>query len=241
MPRKYRTLIVDDSELARADLIDLLAEYPQIDVVGEADSVASAAKAVHKLKPDLLFLDIQFPGESGFDLLETVKIKAKIIFVTAFDEYAIRAFQVNALDYLLKPVYPDRLAQTLERLESSEHSATENTCQLAYDDLLFLELNGKYHFLRVNCILKISSAGMYSEVTTCKGQKGLIYKTMKDWEARLPANRFVRVHRTTIINVEHVEKIEEWFNYSFRVFLKSLDKPVVMSRRYAASFRERMS
>jgi two-component system, LytTR family, response regulator len=241
MPKKYRTLIVDDSELARADLSDLLSEFPQVEIIGEADSVAAAAKAVQKLKPDLIFLDIQFPGESGFDLLETTKIKAKIIFVTAFDEYAIRAFEVNALDYLLKPVYPDRLAQTLERLEFNEKSALENSSQLEYDDLLFLEMNGKYHFLRVNCILKISSAGMYTEVTTCKGQKGLIYKSMRDWETRLPANRFIRIHRTTIINVEHIEKIEEWFNYSFRVFMKSLEKPVVMSRRYAASFRERMS
>lgn len=241
MPKKHRTLVVDDSELARADLIDLLSELPQIDVVGEADSVASAAKAVRKLKPDLIFLDIQFPGESGFDLLEKVKTKAKIIFVTAFDEYAIRAFQVNALDYLLKPVYPDRLAQTLERLESNEKSVKKTSSQLAYDDLLFLQLKGKYQFLRVDSILKISSAGMYTEVTTSKGQKGLIYRTMRDWEERLPANRFVRVHRTTIVNVEYIEKIEEWFNYSFRVFLKGIEKPVVMSRRHAAAFRERMT
>jgi two-component system, LytTR family, response regulator len=241
MPKKHRALIVDDSELARADLIDLLSEFPQVDVVGEADSVAQATKAVQRLKPDLIFLDIQLPGESGFDLLEKVKTTSKVIFVTAFDEYAIRAFQVNALDYLLKPVYPDRLAQALERLESDERPAKENNSQLAYDDLLFLEMNRKYHFLRVNSILKISSAGMYTEIATCKGQKGLIYRTMRNWEERLPANRFVRIHRTTIINVEYVEKIDEWFNYSFRVFLKGLDKPAVMSRRYAAAFRERMS
>jgi two-component system LytT family response regulator len=240
MPKHVRALIVDDSRLARVDLRNLLAGFPQVEVVAEANSVAAAVKAIEEFKPELIFLDIKMPGESGFDLLDKLEVSAKIVFVTAFDQYAIRAFEVNALDYLLKPVAPDRLAQTLERLDQDQQSTVQQRFPLKYDDLLFVNLNNRYSFLRVKDILRIASAGPYTEIMTSNGQKGLMLRSMKDWEARLPEQWFVRIHRTTIINVEYVEKIEEWFNHSFRVFLKGLEKPVVMSRRHAASFRERM-
>jgi two-component system LytT family response regulator len=241
MPAQFRALIVDDSRLARLDLKNLLAGFAQIEIVAEASSVASAVKAIGESNPDLIFLDIKMPGESGFDLLEKTEVRAKVIFVTAFDQYAIRAFEVNALDYLLKPVSADRLAQALERLRQDQRTWGQPRARLEYDDLLFVNMNNRYSFLRVQDILKISSSGAYTEVVTSKGQKGLMLRSMKDWEQRLPENRFVRIHRTTIINIEHIEKIEEWFNRSYRVFIKSLEKPVVMSRRYAATFRDRLS
>jgi two-component system LytT family response regulator len=239
--RKYKTLVVDDSDLARADLLDVLSEFPQIEVAGEADSVASAVRQVQKLQPDLLFLDIQLPGESGFDLLEKIKVQPKIIFVTAFDKYAIRAFRVNALDYLLKPVSYDRLAESLGRLNMEPTSSKRKGVPLEYDDLLFVEMNRKMQFIRLNTILKISSAGMYTELTTIRGYKGLIYKSMKEWEMRLPEKWFVRVHRTTIINVEHIERINNTLGSGYHVVLRGLDKPVEMSRRCALKLKERMS
>jgi two-component system LytT family response regulator len=238
--KRYKAIIVDDEELARSDLKALLAQFPSVEVIGEAENIRTATEAIEKLNPDLIFLDIQFPGESGFELLEKIDTPAKIIFVTAFDEFAIRAFEVNAQDYLLKPVNPERLKLTLEHLETDQSIAELKMLPFNYDDSIFLELNNKYHFLKVNTIVIITSAGNYSEIVTTRRLNGLTSKSMREWEGRLPKNSFARIHRSTIINIEFVEKIEQWFNYSYRVYLKGVDKPVIMSRRYASKIKERM-
>jgi len=240
MAKHFNALIVDDERLARKDLISLLGPYGQVSVIGEADSVPSAVKAIQKLNPDVIFLDIQMPGDSGFDLLEKTDIEAHIIFVTAYDEYAIRAFEVNALDYLLKPVNPDRLAKALEKLESQDQETRTRTQRLNYEDRLFLMLGQHFIFLKVKAILNISAAGDYSEVLSSDGTKGLTLKSMKEWETRLPMQHFIRIHRSTIINMEFIERIEEWFNYSFRVYLKGVEEPYVISRRYATRLKERL-
>lgn len=240
MKKPFKALIIDDERLARKDLISLLSVHANITVCGEADDVPSAAKAIEKLNPDVIFLDIQMPGDSGFDLLEKTDVDAHIIFITAFDEYAIRAFEVNALDYLLKPVNPERLAKALEKLEFQEQDIPERIRKLNYDDRLFLMVGRHFKFLKVNTILCVSAAGDYSEVLTSDGNKGLTHKSMKEWEARLPAQNFIRIHRSTIINMEFVERVEEWFNYSFRVFLKGVEEPYVISRRYAAKLKEKL-
>ena len=240
MKKPFKALIIDDERLARKDLISLLSVHENITVCGEADDVPSAVKAIEKLNPDVIFLDIQMPGDSGFDLLEKTDVDAHIIFVTAYDEYAIRAFEVNALDYLLKPVNPDRLAKALEKLEFQEQDLPERIRKLNYDDRLFLMVGRHFKFLKVDTILGVSAAGDYSEVLTSDGNKGLTHKSMKEWEARLPAQYFIRVHRSTIINMEFVERIEEWFNYSFRVYLKGVEEPFVISRRYAAKLKEKL-
>jgi two-component system LytT family response regulator len=178
MAKHFNALIVDDERLARKDLISLLGPYGQVSVIGEADSVPSAVKAIQKLNPDVIFLDIQMPGDSGFDLLEKTDIEAHIIFVTAYDEHAIRAFEVNALDYLLKPVNPDRLAKALEKLELQEQEAPARIRKLNYDDRLFLLLGKHYKFLKVKTILNIMAAGDYSEVLTSDGNKSLTLKSM---------------------------------------------------------------
>jgi two-component system LytT family response regulator len=240
MKRPLRVLVVDDERLARKDLISLLGAYDHISVVGEADDVPTAAKAIEKLDPDVIFLDIQMPGDSGFDLLEKAEVEAQVIFVTAYDEYAIRAFEVNALDYLLKPVHPDRLAKALERLELREQEIHTRIRRLKYDDSLFLMLGRHFKFLKVDTILAVTAAGDYSEVLTSDGSKGLVLKSMKEWEARLPAQHFLRVHRSTIINMEYIDRVEEWFNYSFKVYLKGLEEPYVISRRYATRLKDRL-
>ena len=241
MKTKLKALIVDDEELARSDLRALISKFPVIEIVGEANSVASAAEAIRQYKPDVIFLDIQFPRESGFDLLEKIETNAKIIFVTAFDKYAIRAFEVNAQDYLIKPVDPERLALTIERLESEEKQANNTLPSFNYDDAVFLEHHNKYYFVRINTIIKISAEAYYTEIITTKGLKILVSKSMKEWETRLPKNSFVRVHRSVIVNIEFVEKIEQWFNYSYRAYLKGIEAPVPISRRYISLIRNRMS
>ncbi len=240
MKRPLRVLVIDDERLARKDLMALLSAHEHITVVGEADDVPSAVKAIERLDPDVIFLDIQMPGDSGFDLLEKAEVEARVIFVTAYDEYAIRAFEVNALDYLLKPVHPERLAKALEKLALQEQEAPTRVRRLKYDDRLFLLVGRHFKFLKVNTILAVTAAGDYSEVRTSDGSKGLVLKSMKEWETRLPALHFLRIHRSSIINMEYIDRVEEWFNYSFKVYLKGLDEPYVISRRYATKLKDRL-
>jgi len=240
MKKKLKALIIDDERLARRDLILLLKPFSQIDVIGEADSVSAALKAIENLQPDLLFLDIQMPGESGFDLLEQIESPPKTIFVTAYDEYALRAFEINAMDYLLKPVNPERLALTIERIEQGSDENKQEWRVLNIDDRLFLLVDDRMKFVKVNQILVIRAAGDYSELYNINTQKGLCTKTMKEWEFRLPKNHFCRIHRSTIINMDYVEQLEEWFNYSYKVHLKGIKEPLVMSRRYVARLKEKL-
>lgn len=234
---RLTAILVDDERLARKDLRSMLTEHELIDVVGEAESVAQATELVLAKNPDVLFLDIQLPGETGFDLLEKITPACKIIFVTAFDAYAIRAFEVNALDYLLKPINPARLAQAIERLATHESAPAPTARALEYEDRLFIEVDERSRFLKVSDIIVISAMGDYSQIFSSDGQKSLVLKSLKDWEERLPAKHFTRIHRSTIINVEYVERVESWFNRSYRIHIRHLVEPLVMSRRYAARFK----
>ena len=234
---RYTAIVVDDERLARKELRSMLSEHEIIDVVGEAETVTQAAELVNVKKPDVLFLDIQLPGETGFDLLDKISHNCKIIFVTAFDAYAIRAFEVNALDYLLKPINPARLTQAIERLTTHTSLPAPPVRVLEYQDRLFIELDERSRFLKVSDIIVISAMGDYSQIFSCDEQKSLVLKPLKDWEERLPAKHFTRIHRSTIINVNYVERVETWFNRSYRLHIRQLAEPLVMSRRYAARFK----
>ena len=239
MSNPYNALIVDDERLARKDLIALLEKQNQVQVIGEAESVTAAIQMIHKHKPDVIFLDIQMPGESGFDLLNKIDSDIRVIFVTAFDEFAIRAFEVNALDYLLKPVNPERLVRTLERLDYEDSPVLFKKRRLSYNDRLFLTLDNHLEFLKINSILCIHSAGDYTEIILDDGKKYLTPKSLREWENRLPEEFFCRIHRSTIINMDFIDRLEEWFNYSFRVYLKGMEQPFIISRRYAARLKYR--
>jgi two-component system, LytTR family, response regulator len=239
MSAVYKSIIIDDEELARADLKAVLKDFSSVEIIGEADNYADAKELIERSSPDLIFLDIQMPNKSGFELLKDVKTEAKIIFVTAYDEYAIKAFEVNAQDYLLKPVNKDRLALALEHINipPAEDSAQK---KFTAEDNIFLMVNNTYHFIRIDSIIKISSAGNYSEIFTSANIKGFVLKTMREWETRLPKNLFVRIHRYSIINLGFIDHIEEWFNYSYQIYLKGIEKPLVMSRRFAAKLKDKM-
>ena len=240
MKKIFKSIIVDDEELAREDLKVLLKDFSEVEIIGEAETVEQTKKMIKELNPDLIFLDIQMPGKSGFDLLEEIQIDSKIIFVTAYDEYAIRAFEVNARDYLLKPVNKERLEQAIERLKTDQEIEDTVQTKLDLNDNIFLMVNNHYQFVKIGSIIKITSAGNYTEIYTSSKLKGLVLKSLKDWEVRLPYNYFIRIHRNAIINLEFVDHIEEWFNYSYKVFLKEIDEPLVMSRRFAATLKKRM-
>jgi len=230
-----KALIVDDERLARRELVSLLAAHPEVTVVGEAASVDEAAPLVAQLDPDVVFLDIQMPRRSGFELLAASDVRGRIVFVTAHDVHAIRAFEVNALDYLMKPVHPQRLAQTIARLVSVAHDTAPES-QLELDDHLFLTEGRAARFVRVRSIVCIRGADDYTELALDDGKQLLSPRPLKDWEARLPARAFVRVHRTAIVNLEHVERVEPAGD-AFRVHVRGAAEPVPMSRRHAARLR----
>ena len=241
MSKILKCLIVDDEKLAREDLKSVLKEFDNVEIVGEADSADSASNLLKTIEPDILFLDIQMPGKTGFDLLAEVQTSAKIIFVTAYDEYAIKAFEVSAQDYLLKPVSKSRIELALAHLETSEENKNAQLNQLDYNDTIFVMINNSYQFLKISTIIKIIAAGNYSEVYTNGKQKGLVLKSLREWENRLPGNQFVRVHRNSVINLEYVEKIEDWFNYSYKIHLKGIEGTVIMSRRYALKLKDKLA
>lgn len=236
----YKALIVDDERLARKGLMSQLESISDIEIVGEADDVPSAIKAIESLLPDILFLDIQMPGQSGFDLLEQINFDGKVIFITAYDEYALRAFEINALDYLMKPIQMERLKKSIERinLPSKKIAKEDEQTKLNYNDRLFIQLGTKIQFLKISEIVLIQSDGDYTSVYLSDKSKGLITKTMKEWEERLPENHFIRIHRTSIINTDYIMEIEKWFNYTYRVKLIGIEEPVIISRRYAKKLKE---
>ncbi|QDF03171.1 LytR/AlgR family response regulator transcription factor [Myxococcus xanthus] len=240
-----RALLVDDERLARAELRELLAPHAQVTVVGEADGVASALAQIEALRPSLLFLDVQMPGEGGFELLSRLpECPFDVIFVTAHDAHALRAFEVNALDYLLKPVHPERLARTLARLTVREQGRPAPAPSLVRQklvegDMLFLESGAKSRFVRVDQIVCLCGAGDYAEVVTADGLRTLSPRPLKEWELRLPARTFARIHRSALVNLTFVERVDRGLGGSGDVFLRGVPEPLPLSRSHAAVLRER--
>lgn len=237
---KYKSIIVDDERLARREMRGLLADFAEISVVGEAENLREAIDLIKEKRPEVVFLDIQLSGENGFDLLEKTPANFNLIFVTAFDAYAIRAFEVNALDYLLKPVNPERLAKAIERL-GEEEEEEKDLRPLEYDDRIFLELGVRSLFLKVSDISHIAAAGDYTEIFTVENKKYLIEKPLREWAERLPEKNFLRIHRQTIINLEEVEHLEPWFNRTFRVKMKNCRQLLAVSRRFAVKLKNKFA
>lgn len=238
---KLTAIIVDDERLARRELRSLLSEFGEILIIGEAENLTEAVNLIQTNKPDVVFLDIQLQNENGFDLLEKVEKDFKLIFVTAFDAFAIRAFEINALDYLLKPVNPTRLAKTLERLLETEEKSEISWRKLEYEDRLFIEIGERSRFLKISTIKCICADGDYTQVFTNDGKQHLVTKPLKEWEDRLPEKFFVRIHRSTIVNLEFIEKVETWFSRSYQIHLREMEEPLTVSRRYAAQLKLKFS
>ena len=237
-PPPFRALIVDDERLARRELRKLLAAHQDVTVVGEADSAEQAVEQIREQRPDVLFLDIQMPDGSGFDVLDRFDASAHIIFVTAYDRHAIRAFEVNALDYLLKPVHPDRLARAVARLSKPERPPPPSDTPFAYTDRVCLTNRTRMRLLPLREITYIAAAGDYSEVHTVDERTILSSRTLQSWEDVLPAPHFARIHRSTIINLNGVVAIERTTHYAYHVRLRHVEQPLRMSRRYAARFKD---
>jgi two-component system, LytTR family, response regulator len=238
-----KALIVDDERLARKELTSLLQEYPEIEIVGEAVNAEDAEEKIKTLQPDLLFLDIQMPGKTGFELLQSLESVPEVIFTTAYDEYALKAFDFNALDYLLKPIETDRLKESITKLLSKattgEPSSDEPEKKLGPSDRVFVKDGDKCWFVKLENIRLFESDGNYIKIYF-DNFKPMIHKSLNALDGRLDDRSFFRASRKHIINLNWVEGIESWFNGGLMVMLKGGDK-VEVSRRQAARFKEMMS
>lgn len=294
---KLNTAIVDDDFKSRKLLSILLKKFPEVKVVGEASTVSGALEIIEKKKPDSIFLDICLGNDSGFKVLDNISKETKIVFISAYDGYALKAFEVNALDYLTKPIKKDRLALTISRLlkndevhtnengnikgknpsiyegdfniksnyienrlsinegsketqENLEKYNSENNSEetygssgvnkkpLEYDDRLFVNFDGASKFIKISSIQCITAEKDYTYIYLSGNKRFLILKPMVEWEERLTPKYFVRIHRSTIVNLEYVEKVEKWFNSSYHVYIQNISEPFQMSRRYASKLKE---
>lgn len=237
-----RALIVDDARLARQELATLLGAIADVELVGEADDVASAKAAVAALRPDVLFLDIQLPSGTGFDVLDALDAAPCVVFTTAYDQYAVRAFEANALDYLVKPVEPARLAQALqrvrERLNDTPTAATARTL-LGPDERVFLRDGERCWFVALTEISRIVVDGNYSRVWF-RDEHALLPRSLAALEARLDPAQFFRANRNTLVNLRHVRSIELSIGDGYLLTLKD-GSTVEVSRRQARELRERLA
>jgi two-component system LytT family response regulator len=228
-----RTVLIDDEPPARERLSTLLRTHPQVEIIGEAFDVESSAELCERERPDLLFLDIQLPRGSGFDLLPRLSYDPSIIFVTASNTHAVKAFEVNALDYLLKPIHPDRLALALARLD---RPAKKQEAQ----KLIALDDNRGLRFVEVASISCIKSDGNYTTVYLTDGPSGFVRRTLGEWEKILPQGQFLRVDRSLLIRLDAAQEFHVESRDSASLILHGCKTPIILGRRAALKVRMAM-
>lgn len=241
----HKAIIIDDERLARNELKKLLQDFPEVEIIGEAANAAEGIIKIEELNPDLIFLDIQMPGKTGFDLLTELDKAPHVIFTTAYDEYALKAFEVNALDYLMKPVEPQRLADALHKLVQAEEKelssamAGINRGTLQEHDQVFVKDGERCWFVKLSEVRLFESVGNYAKVFFGTN-KPLILKSLNALEERLDEKVFFRANRKHIINLRMIEKVEPYFNGGLLLEIRGGEK-IEVSRRQAVKFKEMMS
>lgn len=235
-----KAIIIDDERLARQELKNLLSAHKEIEIVAECANAEEAKEKIAAINPDVIFLDIQMPGKNGLELLEEISALPEVVFVTAYDEFAIRAFEINALDYLLKPVQPQRLAETIKKLLNKEaYEKKENDSPLNENDQVFVKDGEKCWFVSLSNVRLFESEGNYIRVYF-DNYRPLILRSLNSLETRLPEKSFFRASRKHIINLKWVDSIETWFNGGLMVKLKG-GQEIEISRRQAVRLKEMMS
>lgn len=238
-----KIVIVEDSRLARQELRTLLAAIPDAEIVGEAAELAAARELIERLQPELLLLDVELPGATGFDLLDQLDHVPLVVFTTAYDQHALAAFERNALDYLLKPIAPDRLEAALAKARERLRPAPARTEAAAVvvkgaDDMVFLRDGEHCWFVRLGDIAGFEATGNYAQAWF-NGQRPLINRTLTSLEERLDPQLFFRASRSHLVNLRWVQAIEPWHNEGYRVTLRD-GHQVEVSRRQAKLLRERL-
>lgn len=243
-----RAIIIDDERLARTELRKLLQEFPEVEVVDEASNAEEGVQKIESHNPDLIFLDIQMPGKTGFEMLQELDHAPTVVFTTAYDDYALKAFEVNALDYLLKPIEPKRLADAVEKVKklqttngTVDHPASTNggTALLGEHDQVFVKDGDRCWFVRLSEVRLFESVGNYAKVFF-GNNKPLILKSLNALEERLDPKTFFRANRKHIVNLQAIEKVESYFNGGLLLELKGGEK-IEVSRRQTVKFKEMMS
>ena len=240
-----KALIIDDERLARKELAMLLEKHDGIEVVGEAANADEAEAMIAEKRPDLIFLDINMPGRTGFELLAALDAAPHVIFVTAYDEHALEAFRVNALDYVLKPIDPQHLEAALNKLPRTNEEGAAQRSLLREQDQIFLKDGEKCWFVTLKDVRYFESEGNYVRVWF-EDQKPLVLRSLNKLEEKLDTMTFFRANRKHIVNLRWVDKIEPWFSGGLMVKLKHIGKDgepetVEVSRRQAARFKELLS
>ena len=241
-----KAIVVEDSMIARQGLINMLKDHPDVDIIGDAENADEALDIIENNRPELLFLDIQLPGMSGFELLEQLEFSPHVIFTTAYSEYAIRSFDYNTADYLLKPIRYERLCQAIEKIktralpdEVSEDASQEPMEMLDLQSQMFIKDNEECHLVELVKIRLFESCKNHTRVYF-NDVKPFIRRSLSKIEQRLPAQTFFRINRQQIINLTFVQSIEEWVNDGYRVVMKD-GMELEVSRRHSVRLKAAMS
>ncbi len=242
-------LIIDDEKLARELLREFLETFPQIEIIGESSKGTDAVEQINKLKPDMIFLDVQMPGMNGFDVLDEIEHEPYVIFTTAYDQYAIKAFERNAVDYLLKPLDEERFKLAVDRalkrkkmedgnLEELLGSLRPVNARTSYDSHIFVQKSEKLFNLSVDEIVYLEASGDYTVIST-KNDQFVSSSGIGKLEELMNPDTFIRVHRSTIVNVNFLKEIERHFNGGMVVKMQN-GKSFPVSRTYAKLIRKKV-
>ncbi|MEM1414297.1 MAG: LytTR family DNA-binding domain-containing protein [Myxococcota bacterium] len=242
-----RVFIVDDERLARMALRDALADRGDVTIVGEADSVDTAVSGIARCDPDIIFLDVQLLDGNGFQVLERVAVRGHVVFVTAYGSHALRAFEVNALDYLVKPLEPEHVARALARAATTSRtgalathpgSASDHVPRFRMDDRICLQDARSIKFCRVHEIAFVGAANGYGEIHLVNGAVLLVSQRLKYWEERLP-EAFTRIHRSTLVNLELIDELQLRAS-GWQLRLRGHPEPLPVSRRLVPGLKARL-
>ncbi len=234
-----KAIVIEDSRLAREGLIRMLEQFDDIEIVGAAEHPGTAFELIKIHQPSVLFLDIHMPGESGFDLLDKLDYIPQVIFTTAYSEYAYRSFDYNPVDYLLKPISPERLSSAIDKLAILPEKPSEPQETFALDNKIFIKDGDDYHLVALKNIRYFESCKNYSRVFF-SDQKTFIKKALSSIESRLPANHFFRANRQFIVNLNHIEAMQEGLSEGVELEMKDGMK-IEVSRRNASELKKLLS
>jgi two-component system LytT family response regulator len=250
MNKTWKTLIIDDEQLARQRLIRLLKAYDDFEIIGEAINGQDGFEKIEELKPELIFLDVEMPVFNGFELLAKLKHQPKVVFTTAYDQYAIKAFEEDSIDYLLKPVETERLEKTIKKLQQT---ALQPPAYLPLEALmkqfrvkkdiktLTVKIGDKILLIKLDTIIHIEAEEKYVFLHTADGKKHLTDFTINSLEEKLP-EQFIRIHRGYIINSDHIKEIRKSFNGAFVFVMNNAENTrLTSSRSNGEMLRERLN